>query len=39
MSEEHTKPTTRRGDFVDVDHETDTILKARIKPCQFAQLG
>ena len=32
MSEEYTKPTTRCGDFTDVDHETDTILKARIEP-------
>ena len=32
MSHEHTEPTTRRGDFTDVDHETDTILKDRIDP-------
>ena len=32
MSQEHTKPTTRRRDFMDVDCETDTILKARIEP-------
>ena len=32
MSQEHTEPTNRCGDFTDVDRETDTILKARIKP-------
>ena len=31
-SQEHTEPTTCRGDFTDVDRETDTILKARIEP-------
>ena len=32
MSQEHTKATTCRRDFTDVDRETDTILKARIEP-------
>ena len=32
MSQEHTEPTNRPGDFTDVDHETDIILKARIEP-------
>ena len=32
MSQEHIESTNHCPDFIDVDRETDTILKARIKP-------